>query len=102
MVEVVRRHRRRQEFALDANRLIEPFDQSRLPKVVQQMLDTPDGDQRIRIALPELYARYEQLRRDEHQDDPPIVALRLYELGWIIRPDAANVDAPERRRLIAE
>jgi hypothetical protein len=90
------------EFALDANRFIAPFDQSRLPKVLQQMLDKPDGDQRIRIALPELYARYEQLRHDEQHDGPPIVALRLYELDWIIRPDAANVDAPEGRRLIAE
>ena len=90
------------EFALDANKFIAPFDQSRLPKALQQILDKPDGDQRIRIALPELHARYEQLRRDADHDGPPIVALRLYELEYVIRPDGANVDAPERRRLLAE
>jgi hypothetical protein len=42
------------EFALDANRFIAPFDQSRLPKVLQQMLDKPDGDQHLRAVHAQL------------------------------------------------
>jgi len=91
-----------QEFPLDANRFVSPFDQSRLPKALRQMLEKPDREAQVRTALPDLYARYEQLRRDERHDGPAIVALRLYELEWTIHPDAANVDAPDRRRLVSE
>jgi hypothetical protein len=89
------------EFPLDDNKYIEPFDQSRLPKALRRMMQARDGDARIRTALPDLLARYEQLRGDEH-DGPPIVALRLYELEWRIDPQAANIDTPDRRRFIAE
>jgi hypothetical protein len=90
------------EFALDENRFVAPFDQSRLPKALRRMLELPDGAARIRTALPDLFARYEQLRRDHTHEGPPIVALRLYELEWTIHADAANVDAPDRRRLLGE
>jgi hypothetical protein len=89
------------EFALDSNRYVAPFDQSRLPKALRRMLDERDGAARIRTALPDLFSRYEQLRGDRH-DGPAIVALRLYELEWTIHPDAANVDHPDARRFIAE
>jgi hypothetical protein len=90
------------EFALDANRFVAPFDQSRLPKALKQMLDTADGDVRIRTALPDLFTRYEQLRQNGAHDGPAIVALRLYELEWTIDPKAANVDRPDARRFVAE
>jgi hypothetical protein len=89
------------EFALDANGYIAPFDQSRLPKALRRMMEERDGNARIRTALPDLLARYQQLRGDTH-DGPPLVALRLYELEWTIDPNAANVDRPDRRRFIAE
>ena len=89
------------EFALDANRYIAPFDQSRLPKALRRMMEERDGAERIHTALPDLLSRYEQLRGDTH-DGPPIVALRLYELQWTILPDAGNVDHPDVRRFIAE
>jgi hypothetical protein len=89
------------EFPLDANRYVAPFDQSRLPKALRRMMDEPDGDRRLRAALPDLLARYEQLRGVSHEG-PPLVALRLYELEWTIDPNAANVDHPDRRRFIAE
>jgi hypothetical protein len=90
-----------QEFALDDNRYIAPFDQSRLPKALRRMMEERDSDPRIRMALPDLFLRYAQLRGNTH-DGPPIVALRLYELEWTIDPHAANVDHPDRRRFIAE
>jgi len=89
------------EFALDANRYIAPFDQSRLPKALRRMMEERDGDRRIRTALPDLFSRYEQLRGDTH-DGPPLVALRLYELQWTIDPDARNIERPDSRRFIAE
>lgn len=89
------------EIALDRNRYIAPFDQSRLPKVLRRMLDERDGPSRVRMALPDLLLRYEQLRGETH-DGPAIVALRLYELEWTIDPDAANIDEPDARRFIAE
>jgi hypothetical protein len=90
------------EFPLDDNRFIAPFDQSRLPKSLRQMRERPDAEARLQTAMPDLYARYERLRRDERHEGPPIVALRLYELEWTLHPDAANVDAPDRKWLIAE
>jgi len=90
------------EVALDANRFVAPFDQSRLPKSLKRMLELPDGAARIQTALPDLLARYEQLRQERSHEGPPIVALRLYELEWTIHPDAANIDAPDRRRLLGE
>ena len=90
------------EFALDDNRFITPFDQSRLPKALRRMLQTPDHAARMQMALPDLLTRYETLRQTGGHDGPPIVALRLYELEWTIDPDAANVDRPDARRLLAE
>ena len=90
------------EFALDANRYVAPFDQSRLPKALKRILDGPDADTRVHRALADCLARYEQLRRDKAHDGPQLAALRLYELEWTIDPQAANVDRPDRRAFIAE
>ena len=90
------------EFPLDDNRFVAPFDQSRLPKSLRQMLLAPDRDARIHTALVDLLARYEQLRQHAGHDGPPIVTLRLYEMEWTIEPDAGNVDRPDHRRFIAE
>jgi hypothetical protein len=90
------------EFALDANRYVEPFDQSRLPKALKRMTEMPDADARLRTALPDLLARYEELRKADAHEGPPLAAMRLYELEWTIDRHAANVDRPDRRRLLAE
>ena len=90
------------EFPLDANRFIAPFDQSRLPKALRRILDGRDGPARVRIALADCLARYEQLRRQKGHEGPQLTALRLYELEWTIDPEAANVDRPDRRAFVAE
>jgi hypothetical protein len=90
------------EFPLDANRYVSPFDQSRLPKAFRQMLDEADAEVRARTALRDVMTRYETLRRAARHDGPPVVAMRLYELHWTIDWQAANVDAPDRKRLLAE
>jgi hypothetical protein len=90
------------EFPLDENRFVSPFDQSRLPKALKQMLQEPDGPARVRTAVEDCLARYEVLRVSGRHDGPPLAALRLYELEWTIDPDAANVDNPDRKTFIAE
>ena len=90
------------EFPLEANAYIAPFDQSRLPKALRQMLDRPDGHARVETALYDVLARYETLRRSHHHDGPPVVAMRLYELEYTIDRHAANVEHPDHRRFIAE
>jgi hypothetical protein len=90
------------EFPLDANRFIAPFDQSRLPKALKRILDGRNGGMRVRTALADCLARYEDLRRQKQHDGPQLAALRLYELEWTIDPEAANVDRPDRRTFIAE
>jgi hypothetical protein len=90
------------EFALDENRFIAPFDQSRLPKALKRILDGRDGDARVHTALSDCLAQYEELRRQRRHDGPQLAALRLYELEWTIDPDAANVDRPDRQTFIAE
>lgn len=90
------------EFALDANRYIEPFDQSRLPKGLRRMLARPDGAARVVVALHDCLERYDTLRAEGAHGGPAVVALRLYELEWTIDDRAANVDRPDWRQLIAE
>jgi hypothetical protein len=89
------------EFALDANRYIWPFDLSRLPKALRQVLDSPELAPRLDEALTGLLWRYHELARAGVHDGPPLAALRLYELEWTIDPAAANIDSPDRRRLLA-
>jgi hypothetical protein len=90
------------EFPLDSNRQIAPFDQSRLPKALRRMRDEPDGPARIRTAVADCLARYDELRLARVHDSPAVVAMRLYELEWTIDPAGANLDRPDRRELIAE
>src|SRR3954468_5561240 len=90
------------EFPLDDNRFVAPFDQSRLPKALRRILDGADGDARVRIALKDCLAQYENLRQQRRHDGPRLAALRLYELEWTIDAEAANVDRPDRRTFVTE
>jgi hypothetical protein len=90
------------EFPLEMNRFVAPFDQSRLSKALRQMLREPDAASRVRTAVEDCLARYEVLRVTGRHEGPPLAALRLYELEWRIDPEAANVDRPDGKRLIAE
>jgi hypothetical protein len=91
-----------QEFPLDANQYIQPFDQSRLPKAFRRILNAPHRASRLQEALVDCLVRYDELARTGAHDGPSLTGLRLYELEWVIDPAAANLDRPERRQLIAE
>jgi len=79
-----------------------PFDQSRLPKALRQILERPDGVARVKTGLRDLLFRYKRLRQTGEHEGPPLIALRLYELEYTIDRHAANVDRPNRRTFIAE
>jgi len=90
------------EFPLDENRFITPFDQSRLPKAFRQILARSAAKAETALALKDVLARYEALRLAGRHSGPAAAGLRLYELEWTIDPQAANVERPDRKRLLAE
>jgi len=91
-----------EEFPLDENRFIAPFDQSRLPKVFRQMLTRSTAKADTAVALRDVLSRYEALRIAGRHNGPAAAGLRLYELEWTIDPQAANVTRPDRKRLLGE
>jgi hypothetical protein len=90
------------EFALDENRYVAPFDQSRLPKALKKILEQPDADSQVRQALRDVLTRYRVLATQGAHDGPVLDGLRLYELEWQLVPLPSPVEAPDRRNLIAE
>src|SRR5262245_65140925 len=91
---------RGEEFPLDDNQYIRPFDQSRLAKALRTIVAVRAA--RLDEALAACLIRYDELKTAGSHDGPALVAMRLYELEWTIDPAAANVNRPEKRRLIAE
>ena len=79
-----------------------PLDQSRLP------LDPPDRadagqELRVRHALEDILRRYEARRAAGEHGGPKIEGIRLYKVAELIsEPDAANLDRPRSKTLIAE
>jgi hypothetical protein len=91
-----------EEFALVDHGYITPFDQSRLPKALRQIARQGDSDRRLRQAVADCFARYHDLRNRGTHAGPPLRALRLYEVHWILDPQGRNVDRPDRRKLLSE
>lgn len=90
------------EFPLLTHRQVFPFDQSRLSKALGSVRTRPDGDAEIRTALANCLDRYERLRKQGRHDGPQAAGMRLYEVKWTLHPEAANVDAPDSRKLLSE
>jgi hypothetical protein len=90
------------ELPFDSNRYIAPFDQSRLPKAMGQLLNTPEGTPALQGVLEVVLSRYQELAAEGEHGGPPLTSLRLYELTYTIDPAAANVNRPDSRRLVSE
>ena len=91
-----------QEFALLRYADVMPFDQSRLSKALGTIRSRPDSDTQLHAALANCLERYERQRARGWHEGPPLAALRLYEVHWVLDARAANVDTPDSRRLLAE
>ena len=90
------------ELILQDRRYIEPFDNSRLGQALKRIDAGDNPETRLRVALTDCLRRYEALRLAGYHDGPPLQALRLYRLTWVLDPRAANRERPETRHLIAE
>jgi hypothetical protein len=79
-----------------------PLDQSRLPLGIRRIAQTPGSELRVRTALEDILRRYEARRAAGEHGGPKIEGIRLYRLSWDLEPDAANLDRPRSKTLIAE
>lgn len=79
-----------------------PLDQSRLPLGIRRIAQTPGSEMRVNAALTDILRRYEARRIAGEHDGPAFKGLRLYAVSWDLQANAANIDAPRERRLVAE
>jgi hypothetical protein len=56
----------------------------------------------LQEALLDTLRRYEELRAAGRHDGPPLQSVRLYIVRWQLDAQAANLNRPDYRRLIAE
>jgi len=85
------------EIPLRGDRDFAPFDQARLIMALQRIEAAPGANQKIDEALRNLAALYN--RQPEH---PPLRALRLYQVEWLLKPGQRGTEPPDQRILIAE
>jgi len=79
-----------------------PLDQSRLPLGLRRIAQAPGSGDRLRRAIADCLHRYDQrLSRGDHHG-PALVGIRLYLVTWRLQPNAANIDRPDDRQLLAE
>ncbi|MBM4243878.1 MAG: hypothetical protein FJ148_08705 [Deltaproteobacteria bacterium] len=79
-----------------------PFHEARLMTAFRRLGRRDDAPRWRRAALAASLARYDALRAASAHDGPELDGLRFYELVWPLASGAANRDAPDTRRLIAE
>ena len=91
-----------QEVAIVAYPELWPLDQSRLPLGIRRLAQEPGNEARVRAALTDILRRYEERRRAGQHQGPAFEGLKLYKLGWDLEPNAANLDHPRSRVLVAE
>jgi hypothetical protein len=90
------------EFVLTPERHFPPLDNTRFQRAIQMIRRRPDADARQAAAIEVLMRRYESARRAGHHDDPPLLALRSYDVTWTLESGARNRDAPGVRVLRLE
>jgi hypothetical protein len=87
------------EFSLATDsRYTQPFDPSRLAEALSLLADDPQLHQGLQDCL----RRYENLRRSGAHDGPELSTLRLYRVGFVLKPDANNSETPEEKILLDE
>lgn len=79
-------------------RFTQPFDQSRLAVVFEQVIKSP----RLDNGLINCLTRYEALRRAGRHSGPELSKLRLYHVYWTLDPMGATIEKPDRKVLVKE
>jgi GT2 family glycosyltransferase len=90
------------EIPLLDSRVIRPFDQCRLTTAFERTYNNPVRRPLTQELLRDCLARYEALRASGGFDAPPLQAIRLYEMRWMLDREARNVALPDQKRLLAE
>lgn len=88
-------------FPLDDEQYIVPFAYSELLRALDALDVTRAVDLPLaRRALVGLLVAYETQRRAGEHDGPPLKALEVYRVGWIVQPGAGNYTTPAWRTLV--
>jgi GT2 family glycosyltransferase len=82
--------------------MIAPFDQARLSAALRLTYNDPSRRPLVADMLSDCLFRYERRRVSGQHDGPALSAVRLYALHWTLDPHAANVNAPDSRRLLVQ
>jgi glycosyltransferase involved in cell wall biosynthesis len=89
-----------QELPLTDFAHLEPFDQCRLSSALVRLRGERPGD--LAAAVTDVYDRYERRREAGDHDGPPLQAVRLYQLHWVLQPGAPNAMHPNAHELVYE
>jgi hypothetical protein len=92
----------RQEIALLDASEIYPFDQCRLSTALAATRNNQARRYLMDALLRDVLARYQARRIAGEHHGPALDAVRAYEVTWTLDPDAANIDAPDQKLLVAE
>ena len=84
------------EIPLLDSRLIAPFDQCRLSTALSRTYFSARRPL-IHEMLRDSLERYDALRIAGEHDQPPLGAVRLYEMRWTLDPAGRNVATPDER-----
>jgi hypothetical protein len=93
-----------QEFPLIQFQYTQPFDNSRLNYAFASiyLYKYPGRERDLHDAVQNCFQRYEALRQAGRHHGPPLQAMRLYQVYWVLDPWARNVDRPDSEELVVE
>ena len=89
-------------FPLYKSSQIHPFHWYRHRRAFKTMLQEPGGEEAARRGLADCLRRYERARLEGRHDGPPLRAIRLYRVQWMLDPDAPDLVGHEERTFVAE
>jgi hypothetical protein len=92
----------RGEILLRGERDFAPFDEARLTVALERLARAPGGDQKLDQALRNLMRLHGRLEARRSPAGPPLRALRLYAVRWVLRPGFEGSESPQERTLVAE
>jgi hypothetical protein len=91
-----------EEIPLTAQRHFAPFNAARLSAALVRLGQLRNQPEQFQSASRNLIQLYENSRRQGLHNDPPLEALRIYQMQWQLDPWARNVDTPDLRQLLVE